>query len=375
MGAPREIDLEGLAGRVQALPGYRTVRDAAERAGVDAHLVGGAVRDALLGREAPNLDVVVVGDPLSLVEELGGEARVHDRFATATVAVDDGLIDVARARTETYEHPGALPTVAVADRLEDDLRRRDFTVNAIAVALADPGRITDPHGGVDDLRAALLRVLHERSFVDDPTRALRAARYATRLGLALEPGTLALAREADLSRVSVDRVEADLRRIAGEPSPRAGFELLADWGLLQLPEGAGDLIDALRELTEREPWSSVVDRADTILAATRGVPEGARELVAREPSSPSEGVASARGRSPVELALARALGATWLDDYLADWRHVRLEISGEDLLDAGVEEGPAVGRGLQAALRAKLDGELDGREQELRAALDAAGRG
>jgi tRNA nucleotidyltransferase (CCA-adding enzyme) len=375
MGAPREIDLEGLAGRVQALPGYRTVRDAAERAGVDAHLVGGAVRDALLGRQAPNLDVVVVGDPLALVEELGGEARVHDRFATATVAVDGGLIDVAQARTETYEHPGALPTVAVADRLEDDLRRRDFTVNAIAVALADPGRITDPHGGLDDLRAALLRVLHRRSFVDDPTRALRAARYATRLGLAIEPGTLALAREADLSTVSVDRVEADLRRLAGEPSPRAGFELLADWGLLELPEGAGDRIDALRELTEREPWSSVVDSADAILAAARGVPEGARELAALEPGSPSEGVASARGRSPVELALARALGATWLDDYLADWRHVRLEISGEDLLDAGVEEGPAVGRGLQAALRAKLDGELDGREQELRAALDAAGRG
>jgi tRNA nucleotidyltransferase (CCA-adding enzyme) len=86
-------------------------------------------------------------------------------------------------------------------------------------------------------------------------------------------------------------------------------------------------------------------------------------------------VAAARGRSPLELVLARGLGAAWLDDYVSDWRHVRLEISGEDLLAAGVEEGPAVGRGLEAALRAKLDGELDGREQELRAALAAAGRG
>ena len=367
MAAPREIDLE-------ALPGFAKVRTAAERAGVEAYLVGGAVRDALLGRDASNLDVVVTGDPLALAEELGGEVRAHDRFETATVDVDGRPIDVARARTETYAHPGALPTVAATDRLEDDLGRRDFTVNAIAVPFANPGRVIDPHGGIGDLEARLLRVLHERSFVDDPTRALRAARYASRLGLELEPRTLELVGDADLSTVSADRVEADLRRLAAEPSARAGFELLAGWGVLELPRGTGELIDSLGELAEREHWSSVVD-PEAVLAAARGVPEGVRELAALAPRSPSEGVAAARGRSPVELALARALGAAWLDDYLADWRHVRLEISGEDLLDAGVEEGPAVGRGLQAALRAKLDGELDGREQELRAALDAAGRG
>jgi tRNA nucleotidyltransferase (CCA-adding enzyme) len=375
MAAPREIELEGLAGRLEALPGFAQVRDAADRAGVQAHLVGGAVRDSLVGREVQNLDVVVVGDALALVEALGGEARVHDRFATATVAADHGLIDVARARTETYEHPGALPTVAAAGRLEDDLGRRDFTVNAIAVAVADPQRLTDPHRGVDDLQAGLLRVLHERSFVDDPTRALRAARYASRLGLELEPRTLELVRQADLSAVSADRVEADLRRLAGEDSPRAGFELLAEWGLIGLPDRAAELIDSVAELTEREPWRGGVGPADAILAAARGVPEGARHLAGLAPASPSEAVAAARGRSPIELALARALGADWLDDYLADWRHVRLEISGEDLLAAGVAEGPAVGRGLETALRAKLDGELSGREQELRAALDAAGRG
>jgi tRNA nucleotidyltransferase (CCA-adding enzyme) len=368
MAAPPEIDLE-------ALPGFAKVRDAAERAGVESYLVGGAVRDALLGRTAPNLDVVVVGDPLALVEALGGNARVHDRFATATVELDGAPVDVAQARTEIYDRPGALPTVSAADTIEDDLRRRDFTVNAIAVALADPRRVTDPHGGVEDLRAGLLRVLHQRSFIDDPTRALRAARYASRLGLQLEPATLALAREADLSTVSADRVEADLRRLAAEPSPRRGFELLHEWGLIELPARAGDLIDSVRELTEREPWRSTVDRADAILAAARGVTDDARELAGLKPSSPSAGVAAARGRSATELVLARGLGAGWLDDYLADWRNVRLEISGEDLLAAGVPEGPAVGRGLHAALRAKLDGELSGRERELRAALDAAGRG
>jgi tRNA nucleotidyltransferase (CCA-adding enzyme) len=368
MAAPREIDL-------QALPGFAKVRTAAERAGVEAYLVGGAVRDALLGRDASNLDVVVIGDPLALAEGLGGEARVHDRFETATVDADGHPIDIARARTETYEHPGALPTVAATDRLEDDLDRRDFTVNAIAVPFADPGRVIDPHGGIGDLEARLLRVLHEGSFADDPTRALRAARYASRLELELEPATSALARRADLSTVSADRVEADLRRLAAEASPRAGFELLADWGLIDLADGAGDLMDAIGDLTAREPWSVAVDRAEAILGAVRGAPQLARELGSRTPASPSEAVEAARGRSPTELALARALGAEWLDDYLNDWRGVRLEISGEDLLAAGVPEGPAVGRGLEAALRAKLDGELTGRQQELRAALDAAGHG
>ena len=182
MAVQREIDVDGLATRVEALPGFQGVRAAAERAGANAHLVGGAVRDALLGLPAPNLDLVVVGDPQPLIEALGGDARVHDRFGTATVATADGSVDVARARTETYEHPGALPTVAPADELGADLARRDFSVNSIAVPVSDPGRVIDPQGGLDDLRAGMLRVLHER-FVrrrSDPRAARSALRVATR---------------------------------------------------------------------------------------------------------------------------------------------------------------------------------------------------
>ncbi|MFL5871008.1 MAG: CCA tRNA nucleotidyltransferase [Solirubrobacterales bacterium] len=371
MRAPPEIDLEGLASRIEALPGFEAARAAADRAGVDALLVGGAVRDALLGRSTNNLDLVVVGDPLPLVEALGGDARVHDRFGTATVATAAGPIDVARARAETYERPGALPTVAPAG-LDEDLARRDFTVNAIAIALDEPGRPIDPHDGIADLGAAALRVLHDRSFVDDPTRALRAARYASRLGFDLEPETAELIRSTDLETVSADRVEAELRRLASEPSPRRGFELLAEWGLFELPDGAGDLIDAVASLVSEPPWDDAVGGADAVLAAVRGPSDDVTALASLEPRSPSAAVAAARGRSPVELALARALGAAWLDDYLADWRHVRLDISGRELLDAGVPEGPAVGRGLAAALRAKLDGELSGRDDELRTAIDAA---
>jgi tRNA nucleotidyltransferase (CCA-adding enzyme) len=371
MRAPPEIDLEGLGPRIEALPGFDAARAAAERASVETLLVGGAVRDALLGRSTENLDLVVLGDPLALIEALGGGVRVHDRFGTATVDAPGGPIDVARARAETYESPGALPAVRPAG-LDEDLARRDFTANAIAVALADPGRPIDPHGGIDDLRAGQLRVLHERSFVDDPTRALRAARYASRLGLDLEPETERLIRATDLKTVSSDRVDAELRRLAAERSARRGFELLADWGLLELPQGADELIDELDALVSEPPWRDAVARADAIRAAVDGVPDRVEALTALEPRSPSAAVEAAHGRSPVELALARALGAEWLDDYLADWRHVRLEISGADLLDAGVPEGPAVGRGLAAALRAKLDGELAGRDDELRVALDAA---
>jgi tRNA nucleotidyltransferase (CCA-adding enzyme) len=371
MSAQHEIDLERLPERIEALPGLAAVREAASRVGADAHLVGGAVRDTLLGLAAPNLDLVVVGDPLELIEALGGEARVHDRFATATVALARGSVDVARARSESYERPGALPTVRPAG-LGEDLGRRDFTVNAIAVALADPRRLADPHHGVDDLRAGLLRVLHDASFVDDPTRVLRAARYAARLGLELEPRTAELLREADLATVSVDRVDAELRRLALEPAPRRGFELLDEWGLIVLPAGARELIDGVVVLVGRQPWASVVPRTEAVLGAARGASGEARALAGAEPATPSQAVELARGRSPVELALARALGALWLDDYVERWRAVRLEITGEDLLAAGVVEGPAVGRGLAAALRAKLDGEVAGRDDELRVALEAA---
>lgn len=372
MAAKREIDATGLGERIAGLRGFSAIRDAADDVGAEAYLVGGAIRDALLGIETGNLDVVVVGDPRPLAEGLGGELRAHDRFETLAVSLPDGVIDVAHARAEVYPRPGALPEVRPAG-LDEDLARRDFTINAMAVPLADPGALADPHDGVDDLRAGLLRVLHERSFVDDPTRALRAARYAGRLGLQPEPTTLRLLRETDLSTVSADRVAAELGKLAAEPNPRAGFERLDAWGLVDLDPGAGELIDRVVGLLGREPWKNLVPRPAAVLAATRGPTESARELATLIPASASAGVEAARGRSPADLVLAGALGAKWLDTYLSEWRWVALEISGDDLMAAGVPEGPAVGRGLAAALRAKLDGEVAGREAELAVALDAAG--
>lgn len=337
------------------------------------YLVGGAVRDLLRGEPRSDIDVVVVGEIGALAGRLGaGEVASHERFGTASLELDGHRVDVARARAESYPRPGALPVVRPAATIEADLARRDFTVNAMAIPLAGDPALIDPHGGRADLEAGLLRVLHRRSFVDDPTRALRAARYAARFGFRLEAETERLLRAADLSTVSEDRRRAELRRLAAEASAPEGFALLAEWGLARLRPQGVELARRVGELLEREPWRGEADRAEAVLAAALGPEGGEAELARARPSRPSEGYELARGRDPLELALARALGAEWLDEHLREWRSVRLRIDGSDLLAAGVPEGPAVGRGLAAALRRRLDGEIEGRDQELAAALEAA---
>lgn len=337
------------------------------------YLVGGVVRDQLLGRGRSDVDVVVVGDAGGLARSLGATpVAEHERFATAKVELEGHEVDIARARTETYPQPGALPVVAPADSIEADLGRRDFAINALAVPLAGEPRLIDPHDGRADLEGGLLRVLHPDSFADDPTRAIRAARYAARFGFELEPETERLLREADLATVSADRRRAELLRLAGEPTAIRGFELLASWGVVKPMPAGIRLAGAVADLLATDPWRGEVPLAPTLLAAAFE-PAGAEAvLAAASPARPSEGVELTRGHRPSELVLARVLGGEWLDEYVAKWRSVALEIDGEDLIAAGVPEGPAVGRGLDAALRAKLDGEVDGREQELATALEAA---
>jgi tRNA nucleotidyltransferase (CCA-adding enzyme) len=365
-----KIEPERLGERLAALPGIERLRDAA--AGIPAYLVGGAVRDLLLGQARADIDVAVEGQVGELAGRLRGKVVTHERFATATVWLDGLELDLAATRSEAYAHPGALPEVRPAP-LSADLARRDFTINAMALPLEGPPELIDPHGGLDDLRRGELRILHPRSFADDPTRALRAARYAARYGFALEAETAGRLEHADLSTVSVDRTEGELRKLAEEPEARRGFELLTDWGLVELRQGALDLVAAVAELVEAKPWREIAPRADAVLAAAlgRGI-AAARELASARPERPSQMVELARGRTGVELALARALGAEWLDRYATEYRHVRLEIGGDDLIAHGVPEGPAIGRGLGAALRAKLDGEVDGQREELAAALAAA---
>jgi tRNA nucleotidyltransferase (CCA-adding enzyme) len=352
-----------------AYPELAAVR---EVAGAPVFLVGGAVRDLLLGRGRADIDLVVEGDAAELAARLGAEVVSHDRFATAKVKLDGHEVDIAAARAETYPYPGSLPEIAPA-RLVDDLERRDFTINAMAVPLQGDAELIDPHGGRRDLEKGVLRVLHPDSFVDDPTRAQRAARYAARFGFELEPGTAELVRATDLDTVSADRREAELLRLAAEAEAPKALGHLAEWGLIEPREGGIELAAKVGELLSSLPWSEVARRDRAVLAAALGPVGGEASLVVTRPEKPSEAVALARGKGDVELALARAMGAEWLDRYLSEWRSVELEIDGEDLIAAGVPQGPAVGRGLAEALRRKLDGEIAGRDEELATALEAAG--
>jgi len=364
---------ESLAEALQRVhPELDAVREAATE---PVYLVGGAVRDLLLGLGRADIDLVVEGDAAALASRLGADVVSHERFATAKVSLDGHVVDIASARAESYPHPGALPVVEPASGLEADLARRDFTINAMAIPLrGEPGPI-DPHGGRADLETGLLRVLHPGSFVDDPTRALRAARYASRFDFELERETAALLRAADLSTVSADRRDAELLRLAGEAEAPRAFSLLDEWGLVELREGGAELSASVASLLGSDPWRELVPRDRALFAAALGSPAGEEALAEARPRSPSEAAALAAGRDPLELLLARALGGVWLDRYLDEWRHVVLEIDGEALIAAGVPQGPAIGRGLDEALRRKLDGKISGREQELRVALEVARSG
>jgi tRNA nucleotidyltransferase (CCA-adding enzyme) len=369
MSKPAKLNEDLAAALASAYPELAAVREGA--GGEAIYLVGGAVRDLLLGRGRADIDLVVEGDAGALAARLGGEVVEHERFSTAKVALDGHEVDLAGARTETYARPGALPDVEPAS-LADDLARRDFTINAMAIPLQGAPRLIDPHQGRTDLAEGVLRVLHPRSFVDDPTRALRAARYASRFRFELEEGTARLLAATDLGAVSADRREAELLRLAAEPEAVRGFGLTVEWGLVGPRAGGVELAARVAALLESPPWSEVAERRRALLAAALGSPGAEVELAATDPQRPSEAVELARGRTPVELVLARALGAEWLDRYLSEWRAVVLEIDGGDLIAAGVAQGPALGRGLQEALRRKLDGEIGGREQELAVALGAA---
>jgi tRNA nucleotidyltransferase (CCA-adding enzyme) len=335
------------------------------------YLVGGAVRDLLLGRGRADIDLAVEGDPAALAAALGAEPlAAHPRFGTLKVDLGGHEVDIAAARRERYAEPGALPTVELGAPIRTDLARRDFTINAMAVPLADPRELIDPYDGREDLRAGVLRVIHAASFVDDPTRAIRAARYAARFGFGIEAGTRELLGATDLTTVTPERRAAELRRLAGEAGAVRGLELLAGWGLVEPREGGESLALArdVDRLMAAPPWSREADRGEAILAAALGPEAGQGALASARPQRPSEAVRMARGHDPIELVLARAAGAEWLDDWLR-WRKVSLAITGADLTAAGLT-GPAIGEALEAALAAKLDGEAPTRADELRIALE-----
>ena len=391
----------------------RPVLDAVSAVGRSGvYLVGGTVRDILLCEPAFDVDLAVEGDGQKFAEalarELAGSVQPHDAFGTAVVEYGEGdRVDVVTARRERYETPAALPDVDPST-IKDDLFRRDFTINAMAVGLTGEaaGRLVDPFEGRRDLEARTIRVLHDGSFVDDPTRLFRAIRYASRYGFELDDHTAGLARKAVgaglVDRLSPARLRDELVLLLDERQADLSFARLTELGAdraihpdLVADEAAGALFDRLQELRDRyglgipswrlglaalarrvaEPraWLDGLklrrQDAQAIAAAITAGPELAEQL--REPREPAEVVALVEPHPPDAALFALALeDSTALRDYFERLRDVRLEVDGTDLAELGLAESPRVGEVLAELRRRKLNGELDDRDSELAAAKE-----
>jgi tRNA nucleotidyltransferase (CCA-adding enzyme) len=383
------------------------------------YLVGGTVRDILLGERAFDVDIAVEGDAIALAQALadalGGRVRAHEKFGTAVVVYGDGdRVDVVTARTEFYDAPAALPAVEHAS-IREDLFRRDFTINAMAVSLKgdDYGRLVDPFGGRADLDAKRIRVLHNLSFIDDPTRIFRAIRYENRYGFQMDDHTARLARGTieiglvgDLSSARLrDELVALLEEGDVEHSILRLAELGADRAIhshLAADEEAVALLARMRALAQQYEVDVPAWRLGLIALARKLPPDEVYEWLQRLKvrRRDAEQIASAvtvgprlverlhgRDVEPAELvAIADryapdaplfALALTDLEplhEYFRGLRDVRLEVTGNDLAELGLGESPRVGEILAELRRRKLNGELDGRDSELAAARELIGR-
>jgi tRNA nucleotidyltransferase (CCA-adding enzyme) len=400
--------LEGLQGTFEAISAVSEPYDG-------VYLVGGTVRDILLGEPNFDVDVAVEGDAIelarSLADALDGRVRAHRKFGTAVVLYrEDQRVDVVTARTEFYDAPAALPSVEHAT-IREDLFRRDFTINAMAVSLKgeDFGRLVDPFAGRRDLEAKTIRILHNLSFIDDPTRIFRAIRYESRYGFRMDDHTQRLARgtiEMGLvGDLSSARLRDELVALLEEGDAGASILRLAELGAgaaihphLAADDEAVELLGRIRRLNEhygtavpswrlafavlarRMPPDEVyawlrrlkVQRRDLERVAA-AVTVGPRivERLRGGSAEPADVVAAADPYAPDAPLFAMAMEERpELDDYFRRLRNVQLEVSGSDLAELGLGESPEVGEILAELRRRKLNGQLDGRESELAAARE-----
>jgi len=424
LGERPEAEVEPGASLADELSGLRELAPVFEAVAAASepydgvYLVGGTVRDILLGEPNFDVDIAVEGDAISLArsvaDAIGGRVRAHSKFGTAVVVYgEEQRIDVVTARTEFYDAPAALPSVEHAT-IREDVFRRDFTINAMAVSLKgeDFGRLVDPFHGRRDLEAKRIRVLHNLSFIDDPTRIFRAIRYESRYGFRMDEHTQRLARGTIEMGLVGDLSSARLRDelIALLEEGDAGVSILRLAELeagraihphLAADEEAVELLERLRGLNERygtgiPAWRLAVEAlarrlppdeiydwlqrlkvqrrdAERIAWAVTVGPRLVERLRGDTPE-PAEIVALAEPYAPDAPLFALALADPEpLHDYFERLRDVRLEVSGADLAKLGVGESPQVGEILGELRRRKLNGQLDGRESELAAAKELIG--
>lgn len=373
--------------------------------GQPLYLVGGRVRDLLLGSRGGDLDLVVEGDALALAQGLaeshGGEVVRHPRFGTAKYRSVDLAIDLATARTEVYSRPGALPVVRPGS-METDLSRRDFTINAMAIHLSPPhvGKLMDPFNGRDDLSKKLVRILHSASFMDDATRIMRAIRYEQRLGFHLEQEAQKqlLGDTSHLQTVGVDRIRHELEMIFQEDCPEWALIRADHLGVLSQvhPSLAAD--EWLKDMYQRarhfkaHPSTGIYlglliyrmksDEALDFAQSYRFTSEKvkmAKDLIklksiqgSLEHSNlaPSGIYTLLKGTSNDALevftmACASAVAQERASLYLTKLRDVKTELAGNQLKELGVTPGPDMGRLLEEILQARLDEVLLSREEEV----------
>lgn len=397
----------------EALDLLQFVSRSARDMGAALFLVGGSVRDILLGVPVKDIDLVVEGDAarlaILLARETGSELPVLSQFGTAMVKLRGLRLDLATARKESYTSPGALPKVRHST-IQEDLKRRDFSINAIAIDLSTPrsGHLLDPLNGRDDLIQGLIRVLHPKSFIDDPTRILRAIRYENRLGFRLEGETHRLLTEATtsgmLDTLSGDRLRRELHLMFEERTPSLPLSRCGDLGVLSAihpPLGNGRALSTLNEhgygshpfaylaalsyplsapegetLIQRlgmpTSWAKVV--RDTILVrahCSEDSPKspyiGGSDITASQLSTTLDQF-SIFGIEVNALMTDSAITKEALGHYLTTLRYVKPSLSGKDLLSMGVIQGPQVGKILRELKAAMIEGRVTNRQQEIRVA-------
>lgn len=368
---PNSIETRHLEDFVETDPVVERVVGAA--GDMPVYLVGGSVRDLLIGRRPSELDFVVEGAVDGIARALDPDAVIHTEFGTAAGSVDGVPVDLVRTRSESYPEPGSLPEVEPGD-LASDLARRDFTVNSMAIPVGRHGSLVDPFDGVTDLENGILKTLHDNSFVDDPTRALRAARYCSRLGLVPDASTLAGLGQVALSTVSNDRIDHEIELIALDEDPVMAMALLHEWGVMSVPPEALLYGPEAFRILEGGPWSEHCSKDELLRGLlSPAALESARSLE-EEPADPWQAYGSVRSVEPAIAVIASAAGATWVDAWPSDWINLKLRISGEDLISSGIPQGQAIGVGLEAALRDRLLNGDRGAERELEVALEEARR-
>ena len=384
----------------------------AEAQGHNLYLVGGAVRDLLLERPNTDFDLVLEGDAPSFARRLARLMRdgsddlklsdrvtIHPRFGTAKFQRGDITIDVVTARSETYARPGALPTVK-PDTIRDDLFRRDFTINAMAIELmpASIGRLLDYFYGIKDLQRGLIRILHNRSFIDDATRILRAVRYEQRLSFKLEPDTERLLKRdvSYLDTISGDRIRHELELILKEDKPEQILERAQTLGVLRQLHPAlkvdGATAERLRRarqqsMTETDMYLSIlaypldseaiegfVERLNITGELKRAIKQLPR-LKAKFPALASPNIAPSavyrllqkyhpEAIATCALAADESAVRSQLERYLNELRYVKTHLDGDALKALGVAPGPRLGKMLEVIREARLDGTVNTREEE-----------